>query len=46
MDFADRLDRLITETKNAGRDLDDMVADLRCAADGLEDEINDDTNDE
>lgn len=37
-DFATQLDTLITQAKAGGCDLNDMAADLRAAADGLETE--------
>lgn len=45
MDFATELDALITKAKSAGCDLDEMVADMKGTIDGLEAEINDDSDD-
>ena len=36
MDFADELDALITRAKEAGVDLDDMIAELDAMVAGLE----------
>lgn len=40
--FSGELDRLISEWRALGWDVAEMVADLRCAADGLDAEGSDD----
>lgn len=43
--FAEELDALISRAKGMGCHLDEMVADMKGATDGLEAEINDDSED-